>query len=119
MQRSGRALDSQLQDPGSILYLFLFLAPKHEELHISWAWRMPTWRDEAQREKHGEMRPKGKKQARDKGKMSWAFFLFLLPAGPKKYWDGLHEKNKDGFSYAIEIHKKLKKYEFKLVENIM
>ena len=69
------------------------------------------------------MRPKGKKQARDKGKMSWAFFLFLLPAGPKKYWDGLewffHEKNKDGFSYAIEIHKKLKKSEFKLVENIM
>ena len=55
--------------------------------------------------------------------MSWAFFLFLLLAGPKKYWDGLewffHEKNKDGFSYAIEIHKKLKKYEFKLVENIM
>ena len=51
--------------------------------------------------------------------MSWAFFLFLLPAGPKKYWDELHEKNKDGFSYAIEIHKKLKKYEFKLVENIM
>jgi hypothetical protein len=32
---------------------------------------------------------------------------------------GYMKKNKDGFSYAIEIHKKLKKYEFKLVENIM
>jgi len=32
---------------------------------------------------------------------------------------GYMKKNKDGFSYAIEIHKKIKKYEFKLVENIM
>ena len=51
--------------------------------------------------------------------MSWAFFYFYYQLAQKKYWDGLHEKNKDGFSYAIEIHKKLKKYEFKLVENIM
>ena len=84
---------------------------------------MPTWRDEAQREKHGEMRPKGKKQARDKGKMSLVFFFIFTTSWPKKIlrWVRMifHEKNKDGFSYAIEIHKKLKKYEFKLVENIM
>ena len=63
--------------------------------------------------------PKGRNKLETRGKWAEPFFLFLLPAGPKKYWDGLHEKNKDGFSYAIEIHKKLKKYEFKLVENIM
>ena len=79
----------------SLLCLFSFLAPKYEELHLRWAWRMTTGRDEAQREKTSWAwrMPTGRDEAqREKtslaqrqGKNKLSFFLFLLPAGLIKY----------------------------------